>query len=101
MEDISRAVVQLLNQFENIFDINIGIPKSRIHDHAIRLLPVSKPPQIRPYRYPFHQKNVIEKIVGEMLLAGIIRPSSNPIQVLCYWFARKMEAGGSTLIIGL
>jgi hypothetical protein len=33
---------------------------------------------VRPYRYPFYQKEEIEKIVQELLDSGMIRPSHNP-----------------------
>lgn len=33
---------------------------------------------MRPYRYPQFQKDEIEKLIREMLLAGIIKPSTNP-----------------------
>lgn len=33
---------------------------------------------MHPYRYPFTQKNEIEKIIKELLEAGVIRPSISP-----------------------
>jgi hypothetical protein len=49
----------------------------RDHDHAIHLIPRSVPPNIRPYRYPYAQKSEIERMVAEMLEAGIIQPSQS------------------------
>eukprot|EP00253_Pinus_taeda_P019904 PITA_19904 len=49
----------------------------RDHDHAIHLIPGSVPPNIRPYRYPYVQKSEIERMVAEMLEAGIIQPSQS------------------------
>ena len=49
----------------------------RDHDHAIHLIPGSVPRNIRPYRYPYVQKSEIERMVAEMLEAGIIQPSQS------------------------
>jgi hypothetical protein len=38
----------------------------------------SQPVNLRPYRYSRLQKDVLEKMVKEMLGSGIIRPSNNP-----------------------
>jgi hypothetical protein len=55
-----------------------GLPPVREHDHAIPLKPYANIPNLRPYRYPYYQKNEIEKIVKEMMQAGIIRHSTSP-----------------------
>lgn len=41
-------------------------------DHAITLKEGTGIPNIRPYRYPHYQKMEIEKLVRELLEAGII-----------------------------
>ena len=57
-----------------------------MHDHSITLKPVASVPNLRPYRYPYHQKSEVEKLVHDMLKYGIIRPSislySSPIILL-------------------
>ncbi|XP_052185288.1 uncharacterized protein LOC127796925 [Diospyros lotus] len=82
IEEDQRAVPELLKgalaEYGRVFTAVEGLPPSRERDHAINLLWGSSPVSVRPYRYPYLQKNEIEKLVGEMLAAGIIQPSSSP-----------------------
>ena len=67
-----------MDKNSNVFeDVPKGLPPHRDYDHAIHLIPGSVPPNIRPYRYPYGQKSEIERMVEEMLEAGIIRPSQS------------------------
>lgn len=71
-------LVKLLHSFEQVFDTPRGLPPQRAYDHRI-VLPADTPPiKVRPYRYPFAKKDAIEEIVRQMLLEGIIQPSSSP-----------------------
>eukprot|EP00253_Pinus_taeda_P010028 PITA_10028 len=70
---------QILNSHLPVFDNPQGLPPSRgEHDHNITLVLGAQPPNVRPYRYPFSQKNEIEKIIKELLEVGVIRPSISP-----------------------
>lgn len=71
-------VQQLLNQYTYIFRLPIGLPPKRTVDHCILTLPDHRPINVRPYKYGHVQKEEIEKLVIEMLQAGVIRPSHNP-----------------------
>jgi hypothetical protein len=55
-----------------------GLPPPRAHDHAIPLQEGAQPVSVRPYRYPYFQKEEIERIVQELLDSGVIRPSHSP-----------------------
>lgn len=44
----------------------------------------SEPINIRPYRYPYFQKQEIEVQVESMLQTGIIRPSTSPFSSPAY-----------------
>lgn len=50
----------------------------RSHEHAITLRDGNTPVSVRPYRYPHIQKDEIERLVHEMLNAGVIQPSTSP-----------------------
>ncbi|GKD35945.1 ty3-gypsy retrotransposon protein [Tanacetum coccineum] len=66
----------LFHRFASIFEPPSGLPPPRLLDHHIPLVPNTTPVNVKPYRYPHYQKSEIEKLVGEMLSDGIIRPSS-------------------------
>lgn len=74
----SRGVKQILKEFEEVFNMPQGLPPKRNREHAITLQSGTSPINIRPYRYSHIQKDEIEKLVREMLQAGIIRPSISP-----------------------
>ena len=71
----------LLHKYKDIFQQPHGLPPSSTHDHSILLLPNTIPMRVHPYRYPHSQKTKIERLVSEMLVEGIIRPSSSPFSL--------------------
>ena len=56
-----------LQKYEEIVKELKGLPWPRNQEHYIPLKLDSPPTNVRPYRYPYVQKNKIEKIVKEML----------------------------------
>lgn len=98
---IHPEMQQLLNTHRTIFDKPHELPPSRgEHDHSITLVPGAQPPNVRPYRYPFTQKNEIEKIIKELLEAGVIRPSISPYSSLVVMVLKKDGSGGCVLTSG-
>ncbi|GAU40605.1 hypothetical protein TSUD_28110 [Trifolium subterraneum] len=72
------AIHKLISKFSPLFNPTPKLPPPRSTDHHIHLQPSSSPVSVRPYRYPFSQKNEIEKQVKEMLQHELIRPSHSP-----------------------
>jgi hypothetical protein len=72
------AIQQLLQLFKGVFEESTGMPPARSHDHKIILLEGTQPTCVRPYRYPYYQKEEIERQVRDMLNSGVIRPSQSP-----------------------
>lgn len=75
---VNPEISILLQNYEDVFSEPKSLPPVRAHDHQIPLFPGTQPPSIRPYRYPYIQKNEIEKIVREMMATGVIRHSFSP-----------------------
>lgn len=72
-------IVTLIQQFQDIFQELAQLPPRRASfDHRIPLKEGSTPFNMRPYRYSIIQKDIVDKLVEEMLNQGIIRYSNSP-----------------------
>lgn len=94
--DIFREVVE---NFKEVFSEPHGLPPVREKDHAINLKEGTSPVSVRPYRYPQIQKDEIKRMVKDMLVAHIIRPSSSPSPARFCSLRRRMARGDSVSII--
>ena len=84
----------LLNEYVDIFEEPKTLPPHREHDHKILLRPGTTPINVRPYRYPTLQKDVIEKVIQEMLQAWVIRASQILILLPLCLSRRRMDPRG-------
>jgi hypothetical protein len=66
-----------------------GLPPARDHDHTINLQPISVPPNIRPYMYPYAKKSEIEHMIQEILDANITQPSQSSFSSLVVMVTKK------------
>ena len=78
IEQMPTHFQEMLDEFEVVFHKPTGLPPQRCRDHAITLKEGIAPISVRPYRYPYVQKQEIEKLVREMLAVRIICPSVSP-----------------------
>ena len=96
MEGVPASIRAVLEKYEVIFQMPQGLPPQCSRDYVITLKGGAAPINVRPYMYPYVPKHEIEKFVGEMLTAGIIRlslsPFSSPILLVK---KKKMGVGGS------
>jgi hypothetical protein len=75
---IPTEVQQLLKQYESLFRKLAVLLPQRKFDHSNNLIPGVPPVNIKPYQYNPTQKDEIERQVREMLLNGVIQPSTSP-----------------------
>ncbi|KAL0537221.1 hypothetical protein IC582_026196 [Cucumis melo] len=68
----------VLKKSDDVFSWPEKQPPRREIEHQIHLKEGTDPINVRPYRYGFHQKAEMEKLVEEMLMSGVIRPSKSP-----------------------
>ncbi|XP_056698524.1 uncharacterized protein [Spinacia oleracea] len=77
--EVPAELKELQLNYQMVFEEPTELPPLRgVFDHAIPLLPDANPVNIRPYRYPLQQRDVIEQLVQEMLDRGIIQNSASP-----------------------
>jgi len=72
---VPTELLAILEQFSGVFKDQIQLPPERSQVHHIKLFPNHGTVIVRPYMYPHHQKEEIERQVVELLQAGVIRPS--------------------------
>lgn len=75
LPEVGKGVIR---RFQEVFREPTQFPPIRPVDHRIYLQPGTTPVSVRPYRYPYFQKDIIEKLVKEMIECGFIRHSSSP-----------------------
>lgn len=75
---LNNAEEIILKEYGKTFEEPKDLPPRRPIDHQIHLVQGSDPINVRPYRYPYFQKDVMEAMVKEMLDRGYIRHSSSP-----------------------
>lgn len=75
---LDPSIASLLSHYTNVFSIPKSLPPHRNQDHHIHLLPGSNPINVKPYRYPHCQKEVMTTMIKEMLQEGLIKPSTSP-----------------------
>ncbi|XP_056698640.1 uncharacterized protein [Spinacia oleracea] len=76
---ISVELLALQESYKDIFADPEHLPLHMgVFDHTIPLETDSRPVNIRPYRYPLKQRDIIEQLVQEMLERGIIQNSASP-----------------------
>ncbi|XP_062118339.1 uncharacterized protein LOC133831953 [Humulus lupulus] len=71
-------VEDILQKHDSVFHMPRGLPPPCSHEHHITMKEGSGPISVRPYRYAQIQKDEIEKLLIEMLQAGIVQPSTSP-----------------------
>lgn len=90
--EVPTDLNQVLAEYELVFNMPMGLPPTRGHEHSILLKDGSQPVSVRPYRYPHAQKDEIERLIQEMLDAGIIQVSNSPFSSPVLLVKKKDES---------
>lgn len=77
-QEIPKGLFPIVQQYQQIFELPTGLPPARHQDHHIILKEGTDPVNVRSFRYPQAQKDEIERLIHDMLTAGIIQLSSSP-----------------------
>ncbi|KAL4317946.1 hypothetical protein GQ457_18G013810 [Hibiscus cannabinus] len=87
--EVPSKLQPLLTEFVEVFEEPQGLPPPRTHDHAIVLKQGTHPINLRPYRFPYHQKAEVEKQVSQMLANSVIQTSKSPFAAPCLMVKKK------------
>lgn len=83
------SIATIVASFLKSLEISLPYPPNRLVNHLIPLEVGTIAVNVKPYRYGHFQKDKIEKLVGKMPAAGIIRPSSSPFSSLVLLVRKK------------
>ena len=75
---IPSPIASILDKYNTVFTMSQGLPPTRAREHAFCLKEGIGPISVHLYRYAQAQKNEIERLMAEMLQAGIVRSSTSP-----------------------
>lgn len=75
---VPEELYGVVEHFKTVFQMPKGLPPLRSKQHHIVLKEGTNPISVRPYRYPQVQKEEIERLIADILQAGIIQPSCSP-----------------------
>ena len=87
--DTPAEIKSLLDQYSEVFEEPNNLPPVRSHDHCIPLKVGSQLVNLRPYRFPHHQKREMEKQIQAMLSSSIIQTSRSPFASPCLLIKKK------------
>lgn len=76
--NVPEFLAPVVQRYQNVFHLPRGLPPERQQDHNIVLKEGTNRVNVRPYRYAHAQKNQIERLIHDMLTAGIIQLSDSP-----------------------
>jgi len=92
-------IQNLLTTYSHIFEQPTKLPPYRQLNHHINLIPNATPINTKPYRYPYFQKNEIERQIQQMLNSKVIQPSTSPFSSPVLLVKKKMARGDFVSII--
>ncbi|KAL4575026.1 hypothetical protein LXL04_021866 [Taraxacum kok-saghyz] len=93
-----HTITSIIHQYATIFDKPKNLPPFRSQNHHISTSLTASPVNVRPYRYPYYQKQVMTALISEMLADGIIKPSHSPYSSPVLLVKKKTVHGVFVLI---
>lgn len=99
LEGCPPLIKSVVQQFDQVFASQISLPPKRARDHNIEIESGVGPLNVMPYHCLQFQKDQIEKLVQEMLLAGVVHPSKSAFSSPVLLVKKKTGVGDSVWII--